>query len=173
MRNRGQVVPLLAAFIVVAGLFMMGLAHLGGGAVERALARRAADASALAGAAEGRDAADRLATRNGARVTRYDTRDGINRGSDAEVVVQYGQARAIARARREGGESSKPNGASPALRAALARAAQLLGHQPKIVRARGYVAEFTAAGFAELAPRATEAGLCPSGPRQLRVCGAT
>ena len=49
------------------------------------------------------------------------------------------------------------------MRAALARAAQILGHKPKTVRARGLVADFTPEGFAELAPRAAEAGLCPSG----------
>ena len=36
--ERGQVVPLLAALIVFAGLAMIALAHLGGGAVERAQA---------------------------------------------------------------------------------------------------------------------------------------
>ncbi len=164
--QRGQVVPLLAAFIVFAGLVLIALAHLGGGAVDRAMARRAADAAALAGAAEGHNVADRLARENGARITRYD-----ERGTDTELVVRYGDARAIARARREGG-GTKQGEASPALRAALARAAQILGHAPKLVRARGYVAEFTDAGFAELAPRAAEAGLCAAGPRQLRVCGS-
>lgn len=166
--QRGQVVPLLAAFIVVAGLFLMALAHLGGGAVERAMARRAADAAALAGAAEGRTGAERLARDNGARITRYD-----QPGRDTELVVTYGDARAIARARREGGGVAIKSAAAPALRAALARAAQLLGRAPKVVRARGYLVELTEAGFAELAPRAAEAGLCPSGPRQFRVCGAT
>lgn len=164
----GQVVPLLAAFVVFAGLFMIGLAHLGGGAVDRAMARRAADAAALAGAAEGRNVADRLARENGARITRYD-----EPGNDTELVVTYGDARAIARARREGGRSTKGNDAAPALRAALARAAQILGHPIKVVRARGYVVELTDAGFAELSPRASEAGLCPHATRQFRVCGAT
>jgi hypothetical protein len=169
MRERGQVVPLLAAFVVFAGLFMIGLAHLGGGAAQRAMARRAADAAALAGAAEGPDAAQRLARANDARITRNKTS-----GNESEVVVEYGDARAIARARREGGgQPQRPTDPAPALRAALARVAQLLGHSPRVVRARGYVVELTDAGFAELAPRATEAGLCPSGPRELRVCGST
>lgn len=169
MRERGQVVPLLAAFIVFAGLFMIGLARLSGGAVERALARRGADAAALAGAADGSEAAQRLARTNDARITRYRTEK-----NETEVVVRYGDAHAIARARLEGGgQRQRPGDPSPALRAALARAAQLLGHQPKVVRARGHDVELTDAGYAELAPRAIEAGLCPSAPRTLRVCGAT
>ncbi len=167
--GRGQVVPLLAAFIVFAGLFLIGLAHLGGGAVDRALARRAADSAALAGAAEGRGRADEFARANGARITRFG-----QRGQDTEVVVAYGDAHAIARARLEGGGStSKPGDPAPALRAALARAAQILGHRPKVVRARGYTVELTPEGFTELAPRAKDAGLCPSGPREFTVCGAT
>ncbi len=170
MRDRGQVVPLMAAFIVIAGLFMLGLAHLGGGAVQRALARRGADAAALAGAAESRDGADRLARANDARITRYKQ---VN-DREAEVVVQYGGAHAIARAVREGGGTQpKATDPSPALRAALARAAQVLRHQPRVVRARGYVVELTDAGFAELAPHAAEVGLCPAGPRSFRVCGST
>lgn len=168
MRDRGQVVPLLAAFIVFTGLFLIGLAHLGGGAVDRAMARRAADAAALAGAADGRSAADRLAKDNTATISRYETEE-----RDTEVVVRYGDARAIARARREGGSGTvRPGDPAPALRAALARAAQVLGHAVKPVRARGYVADFTSAQYAELAPRAGEAGLCPAGPNQLRVCGS-
>lgn len=166
---RGQVVPLLAAFIVFAGLFLIGLAHLGGGAVDRAMARRAADAAALAGAAEGRDAAQRFADVNAAKITKYETRD-----RDTEVVVEYGDARAIARARREGGSGAgRPSDPAPALRAALARAAQILGHEPKVVRARGYLATFSAASYSELAPRAAEAGLCPAGGRDMRVCGSS
>jgi len=166
--ERGQAVPLLAALVVIAGLAMIALAHLGGGAVERAAARRAADAAALAGAAEGRGAADRLAAANDASIRRYD-----ESGRDAEVVVRFGEARAIARARREsGGLGAKPGDPSPALRAALARAAQILGHKPGVVRARGITVDLTPDGFTELAPRASEAGLCPSGPSQMRVCGA-
>lgn len=169
-RDRGQVVPLMAAFIVIAGFFLIGLAHLGGGAVQRALARRGADAAALAGAAEGRAGAERLADANDARITRYRQ---VN-DHEAEVVVEYGDARAIARATRDGGGTqTRATDPSPALRASLARAAQLLGHQPRVVRARGYVVELTSAGFAELAPHAADAGLCPDGPDSMRVCGST
>jgi hypothetical protein len=166
--NRGQTVPLLAAFVVFAGLAMIALAHLGGGAVDRAAAKRAADAAALAGAAEGSDAATRFAEANGASVQKYK-----EAGDDATVEVHYGDARATSRAQREGGgENLKPGDPAPALRAALARAEQILGHKPAVVRASGYVAEFSPAGYAELAPRAQEAGLCPSGPNQMKVCGS-
>ena len=167
-RQRGQVVPLLAALVVLAGLAMIALGHLGGGAVERAEARRAADAAALAGAADGKSAAQRLAGDNGAALSRYG-----ETGKDTEVVVRFGDARAIARARREGGGvGTRPGDPSPALRAALARAAQLLGHRPGVARASGVTVDLTPAGYAELAPRAVEAGLCPSGTNQMRVCGA-
>ena len=166
--ERGQVVPLLAAVIVFAGLAILALAHLGGGAVDRAQARRAADAAALAGAAEGEGAASRLADANAASLSRYSTS-----GNDTEVVVRLGDARAIAKARREGGGLGlRPGDPAPALRAALARATQLLGHRPAIVRARGVTVDLTPAGYSELAPRAVEAGLCPSGVNQMRVCGS-
>lgn len=164
--QRGQVVPLIATLVVVAGLAVLALGQLGGAATERALARRAADAAALAGAAEGRPAAERVASQNGARVTRY-----RETAQEAEVVVAYGRAYAVANARREGGRGAlRPGGPAPALRAALARAAQLLGHKPSVVRAGGLRAELTPAAMAELAPLAVAAGLCPSGPVHVEVC---
>ncbi len=167
-RDRGQVVPLLAAFVVFAGLAMIALGHLAGGAVDRAAAKGAADAAALAGAAEGPDAASRLARENDASL-----RDYAESGHDTTVTVDYGDARAVSRARREGGgRGSRPGDPSPALRAALARAAQILGHSVEVVRASGYVVTLRPSAYAELAPRAGEAGLCPSGPNQLKICGA-
>lgn len=166
--ERAQVVPMLAAIVVFAGLAMIALAHLGGGALERAEARRAADAAALAGAAEGRSGADGLARANDATIARY-----AEAGRDAEVVVRYGQARAIARARRDGGGvAAGPADPAPALRAALARAAQIFGHKLGVVRARGLVVDLTPNSYAEVFPRAAEAGLCPSGANQMRVCDA-
>ena len=168
-RQRGQVVPLMAAFVVFAGLAIIALAHLGGGAVDRAEAKRAADIAALAGAAEGGGAAQDYARRNGAAL-----RDYTESGDDTTVEVRYGDARAVSRAHRDGGKGSvRPGDPAPALRAALARAAQVLGHRPAVVRAVGYAARFTSAGYAELLPHATEVGLCPSGPDTLKVCGAT
>ena len=167
-RERGQVIPLLAALVVVAGLAMIALAHLGGGAVDRAQARRAADAAALAGAADGRAGAEALANDNDASVSRFSTS-----GRDSEVVVKLGDARAIARARRDGGGvGTRPGDPSPALRAALARAAQIVGHKLATVRASGVSVTLTPDAYAEIAPRAAEAGLCASGPNEMRVCGA-
>ena len=167
--NRGQVVPLMAGFVMFAGLALIALAHLGGGAVDRAEAKRAADISALAGAADGEGAARDYARRNGATVRDY----GAD-GDDATVEVRYGDARAVSRAHRDGGQGSlRPGDPAPALRAALARAAQILGHPPATVSAHGYVARFTDAGYAELSPRASEAGLCANGPNEMKVCGAT
>ena len=164
--TRGQVVPLVAALVVIAGLVLIALGQLGGAAAERALARRAADAAALAGAAEGRSAAREWPRRTARRLTRY-----TETGKEAEVVVAYGAARAIAKARREGRQGGlKPGGPSPALRAALARAAQLLGHKPVVVRANGLRVELTPASVAELAPLALRAGLCPAGPVHFEVC---
>lgn len=169
MRERGQVVPLMAAFVVFAGLAIIALAHLGGGAVDRAEAKRAADIAALAGAADGQGAASDYVQRNGARLRSYK-----ESGGDATVEVRYGDARAVSRAHRDGTKGGgRPGDPAPALRAALARAAQVLGHSPQVVRASGYTAVFTAPGYAELAPRASEAGLCPSGPNTMTVCGAT
>jgi hypothetical protein len=167
--SRGQVVPLVAAFVVFVGLSLIALAHLGGGAVDRAEAKRAADIAALAGAADNGAAAADYARRNGAVLTDYDADD-----DDATVEVHYGDARAVSKAHRDGGKGgTRPGDPAPALRAALARAAQILGHKPTVRSAHGYVARFTDASYAELSPRAAEAGLCPSGPNEMRVCGST
>ncbi|HVT76302.1 MAG TPA: hypothetical protein VHD87_04675 [Acidimicrobiales bacterium] len=168
-QERGQVVPLMAAFVVFAGLVIIALAHLGGGAVDRAEAKRAADIAALAGAVDGEPAAAGYATRNGATLSHFD-----QSGDDATVEVHYGDARATSKAHRDGrGGTARPGDPAPALRAALARAAQILGHPPDVVRAHDYMAQFTPAGYAELSPRAADAGLCPSGDNEMKVCGAT
>ncbi|HVV35026.1 MAG TPA: hypothetical protein VHC63_00370 [Acidimicrobiales bacterium] len=168
-QERGQVVPLMAAFVVFAGLVIIALAHLGGGAVDRAEAKRAADIAALAGAVDGQRAAEDYATRNGATLSHFD-----QSGDDATVEVHYGDARATSKAHRDGRAGTpRPGDPAPALRAALARAAQVLGHPPGVVSAHGYTAQFTPAGYAELSPRAADAGLCPSGDNEMKVCGAT
>jgi hypothetical protein len=170
MRNeRGQVVPLMAGFVMFAALALIALAHLGGGAVDRAEAKRAADIAALAGAADGPAAASDYARRNGGRLHHYDESH-----DDTTVEVRYGDARAVSRAHRDGGRGTpRPGDPAPALQAALARAAQVLGHRPAVIKASGYVARFTSAGFAELSPHAAEVGLCPSGPDAMKVCGST
>ena len=49
--ERGQVLPLAAGIVVLAAAAMLLVVHLGRAANERARARTAADAAALAGAA--------------------------------------------------------------------------------------------------------------------------
>src|SRR5436305_516764 len=93
-KERGSVLPLVAVGILVAGGTVLLLGRLGSAAVDRASARTAADAAALAGAAEGRAAAASVASANGARLASY-----VEHGFDTEVVVTVGKARAVARAR--------------------------------------------------------------------------
>jgi uncharacterized membrane protein len=87
-----------AVIVLVAGGAMLLLVHLGVLAVHRAHARTAADAAALAGAAEGRAAAEEVARSNGAVLESF-----AAAGSDVEVRVRVGSTHATARARREGG----------------------------------------------------------------------
>jgi len=128
--ERGSILPLVALAMVLAGITVILLGRLGGAATARAGARNAADAAALAGAAEGRAAAAALASANGAELLSYE-----EIGLDTRVRVRLGPAVATGRARRtgdrtgaggsSGGGSAK--GLAPAMRAALARAEQLLG----------------------------------------------
>jgi hypothetical protein len=99
--DRGQVLPFVAVVLVLAGALAMLVGRLSGGAVERARARTAADAAALAGAADGEGAARDVAAANGGVVESYAVE-----GADVAVVVRVGSARAPARARREGGGGS-------------------------------------------------------------------
>ena len=127
-RERGQVLPLVALMMVMAGVLCVAAGRLGGKAVSEAQAATAADAAALAGAAAGREAAAAAAAANGARLLAFE-----QLGPDARVrVVLAGGAEASARARRTGGDRDR-QGPAPALRAALARAAQLLGAPVPVV----------------------------------------
>ena len=90
---RGQAVPLIAGLMAVAVVLLMALGHLGETAADAAQARTAADAAALAGAAEGRDAAVRLAEANGGTLVAYAAADGA-----VLVTVRVGRAAATARA---------------------------------------------------------------------------
>ena len=93
--SRGSIAPRMAAAIVLVGLLMIGLGRLGQGAADRSRAQTAADAAALAGAAEGERAAHQVAQANGAQVLRYEVS-----GDDTRVVVEVGVAEASAKARR-------------------------------------------------------------------------
>ncbi|HZQ27218.1 MAG TPA: M15 family metallopeptidase [Acidimicrobiales bacterium] len=134
--------PLIAVVLATAGVAVVLLGQVGAAAVERARARSAADAAALAGALVGREEAQWAAGANGASLVAYRERDG-----DAWVRVRLGRAQAEARARRTGGRAggraSGGAGADPAtfdphspgaragldprMAAAVARAEQLLG----------------------------------------------
>jgi uncharacterized membrane protein len=96
--DHGQLAPLYAVILLIAGGAMVLLVHLGVLALHRAQARTAADAAALAGAAEGRVAADEVARANGAVLESF-----VATGADVEVRVRVGSTHASARARREGG----------------------------------------------------------------------
>lgn len=164
--ERGQVLPLVAVLVVMAGVACLLLGRMGGAAVARAQAVTAADAAALAGAAAGREAARGAALDNGARLTAY-----RERGLDTEADVELGGARATARARRNGGTGRPRPGVAPGLAAALARAEQLVGRpissappapgDPGGARHRSGLAVDVPSGLADrLAPVAAQAGLC-------------
>jgi uncharacterized membrane protein len=82
---------------------MILLVHLGVLAIHRAQARTAADAAALAGAAEGRSGAQAVADANGAVLESF-----ASLGDDVEVRVRVGSTHATARARRDRGCRSTP-----------------------------------------------------------------
>lgn len=107
-QERGSVTPLLALLVVAVGGLCLGLGRLGAAANSAARAQTAADAAALAGAADGLDAARRLAAANGAEVVELQSEDD---GSAVQVVVRVRGLEAVARAVREpdvGGTSLRP-----------------------------------------------------------------
>ena len=95
-REAGQAVPLMAGLIGFAVVVLWALVPLAKAADERARAGTAADAAALAGAAEGEDAAREVATANGARLVGWRAA-----GPMVWVEVRLGDARAEAKARRD------------------------------------------------------------------------
>ncbi len=94
--DRGQVTPLVLAVIALAVVVLLALVPLARAAGERAQARTAADAAALAGAAEGEGAAREVAAANGATLVRWHAA-----GVEVWVEVTVGRARAVAKARRD------------------------------------------------------------------------
>jgi hypothetical protein len=93
----GQAVPLVVAVVAVAVVVLLALVPLARAAQQRSTVRSAADAAALAGAAEGEDAAREVAAANGARLVEWHAD-----GSDVWVAVTLDGARAAAKARRDG-----------------------------------------------------------------------
>ena len=96
-RDDGQAMPLVLAVLLVAVVALLALVPLARAAQDRAQARAAADAAALAGAAEGEEAAHEVAAANGAELVTWRAS-----GRDVWVEVTVGQARGLAKARREG-----------------------------------------------------------------------
>lgn len=93
--ERGQAVPLVLAVVALAVVVLLALVPLGRRADERARAQTAADAAALAGAAEGEEAAREMAQANGAKLL-----DWWAAGTDVWVRVEVGESEALAQARR-------------------------------------------------------------------------
>jgi hypothetical protein len=167
-------VPMLALLVLVAGGAIVLLGRIGGAAVERASARTAADAAALAGAAEGRAAATSVAAANGGRLESY-----REVGVETEVRVDVGRATAVARARRESGGGADPtsNAMAPALRAVWSRAGQLLGQAvpvyavvPSSAGQAGAAVIVSPEWVTRVANVGRQAGLCQVAPVQFEVC---
>ena len=158
-RERGQVAPLVAVLIVAAGFFCLIVVRFGVAAIQRADARSAADAAALAGAAAGRSAADELAAANDGHVIRYETE-----GRDVTLRVARADAAATAKATKDG--DGEPKGAAPALRAVLARAAQLLGRDVPVVAVldNGLAVDVEPSVVEQLHAVGRDAGLCHPAP---------
>ena len=101
--DRGQVVPLMTAMLLVAMIAVVATIEIGRLLYESAAARTAADAAALAGAAAGPDAAASIAAANGGVLLSYDEEEPAD-GSDSllvTVAVQVGRASQTARAERQ------------------------------------------------------------------------
>ena len=134
--DRGQAVPLAVAMLAVVAVALVAFVPLGVAVADRARARTAADAAALAGAADGEEAARDLAGENGGELLEFETADG-----EVRVRVRVGDVDAYARARATtrsvpgtdtaGGGSR--SGLAPAMLAALARADGLLGSPVRVV----------------------------------------
>lgn len=129
--DEGQVAPLAALMVGLSAVLLLAFVPVGQLLTARAQARTAADAAALAGAAEGEEAARRVAEANGGTLLELE-----RRGSEVVVRVEVGGVDAYARARSVGpaeGERTVPAGGgdraglAPAMQAALARADALLG----------------------------------------------
>jgi secretion/DNA translocation related TadE-like protein len=100
--ERGSVVVMMTAAIVVAGMLMLGAAQLGGAGTRKARADTAADAAALAAAdelalgrpgVEAANAARTVADANGAVLVSC-----VCAGRSAQVTVVFHDAKSTARA---------------------------------------------------------------------------
>jgi hypothetical protein len=116
----GQALPLLLVILAAAVGAMLVVGELGARAIAGAQARTAADAGALAAAAEGPEAGAELARVNGSPAAVVD--GGVG---DATVTAAVGGLHATARAQAPVAEGTA--GLVPAMVAAVARAGALLG----------------------------------------------
>lgn len=161
-RQDGQLLPLVAFMVFVAAVFMVVLLNVGVGAGLRAQAQTAADAAALAGAAEDRAAAVSAARANGADLVSF-----RRVGTDVEVEVRIDdEITARARARLSHGDVET----APALRAAVARAEQFLGRPLTIVAKQGVSVTVAEEDARRLRDSASDTGLCWSEGRTFIVC---
>jgi hypothetical protein len=134
MGDRGQATPMMAAAVGLVALMLLAIGPMGRALTDRAQARTAADAAALAGAAEGEETARTVAGRNGAELVSFE-REGAE--VTVEVSVDGVSAHSRARARQvpsstgigggTGGGTGEQAGLAPAMVAALQRAEDLLG----------------------------------------------
>lgn len=102
MDDDGSVLPLVALWLMALVTMAMALVAGADVVVDRARAQAAADAGALAGAADGRGSAEAVIDRNGAVLVDYDERPGSGAGSllVVDVVVRFDSASARASAER-------------------------------------------------------------------------
>jgi uncharacterized protein YcbK (DUF882 family) len=119
------VLPLVALLLVAIAGLTVAVGDVGLDVVTAARARAAADAAALAGAADGEAAARRMALANGATLVDYATA-----GQEVQVTVAVAgveaRARAARRADRDLGGASGA-GLTAAMRAAIDAAEEALG----------------------------------------------
>jgi hypothetical protein len=92
--DAGSAVVVAAAVLAIAAVLAVGVVRVGGVVTDRARAHTAADAAALAGAAEGREAAVEVADANGGALVEF-----VDVGEEVEVTVRIGDVEAVARAR--------------------------------------------------------------------------
>lgn len=136
--ERGQALPLVLVAVLLAVATMLAVGALAKRAVGDARARTAADAAALAGAAEGEAAARSIAADNGAQLVAY-AEDGPRVRVEVSVRMGAGagERRAVAAAERVSPPPGPPGGPSegltPEMSAAIARAEALLGQPVPIV----------------------------------------
>jgi D-alanyl-D-alanine carboxypeptidase/Putative Flp pilus-assembly TadE/G-like len=135
----GQIVPLAAALVGLCCVALLALAPVARVLDDRARARTAADAAALAGAADGERTAREVAGANGADLLEIE-----RNGDEVVVQVRVGEVEAYARARATprpvdagaggtAGGAGERAGLAPAMLAALARADGLLGRPVTVV----------------------------------------